>query len=559
MLRLLIVVLALRMAGSGAFEYPATESEVASAAGLAEQFRPHCVKVFLHAKSHEGEFPENGDPSLDVRNERPTLLGGYWLDDRRVIVEDPIIADRFIRGIEVGVPGSNRRYPARLAGRFLKIDAILLEVLPDASGDLPEAFPLRFADDSEEAFLLSYGWHNGEWLVVVDAAPIASLVDEAGGEMVASAQGVLFSADGLALGLAFGDCLSLADDHWLGKKAPRSQFLSAAAEAEAAGRLGALLEKTVLKAVFRLRYRVEEDEEEPDWHFEEDQRDPAETVAAGLAIGRRHLLVPLTLPPERVANIEEITVTRGDGREVGVRFLGSFRDYLAVLLEAEEDLLEEDPPPEFACLNPMVSPPAAAVVPARPGYGYFFRRRIDYELGWRREIDDYDRSRGRLRGYRDDPVVYTFTNEKNGALAFDLDFRLIALALTPRLQPVSGDSRENSGVVGFRPLDFLAERLRRTGFFAPAIVPVAEEAGKRLIDFGAEYQSLDSNLARLLSASAETRGGRIGLLVTHVYPGFPAAELGLREHDILLRLFIEGTGEPVELRDGGANAAPNPE
>ena len=552
----LVAILALAMAGAIAAEPPAPEPEGTSAAELAERFRPHCVKVFLHLGSHGGEYPEPGphDPAEDIRNERPTLLGGYWWDERRIIVEDPIIADRFIRSVEIGAPGSDRRYPARLAGCFLKLPAILLEALPDSAGDLPESVPLRFADESDgEVFSLAYAWRLDKWLIDIEPPPAASSVDEAGGERLGKPGGVLFSGDGLALGLAFGDQLSLDDDHWLGRKTRASPFLGHAEKAGADARLGSLLERMVLKASFRLRHQVEEDEDDPAWLFEESLSSPTETAAAGLVVGRRHLLVPLTLPPERVANIEAIHVVGSDGRETEAGFVGSFRDYLAVLIETDEYLLDAEPPPEFSSLNPLAAAPA---IGNRPEFGYFFRRHIDYESGWRNEIADHDRRLGLLRGYRDDPVIRTFGSERNGALAFDSDLRLAALALTPRPPPSSGDARGKIPDAGFLPLGFLAEKLRRPGFFAPAIAPAEEEAGKRPIDFGAEYQSLDVNLSRLFSVQAETRGGSVGLLVTHVYPGFPAAELGLREHDIMLRLRMDGVKEPVELEDGDANAEP---
>jgi hypothetical protein len=226
---------------------------------------------------------------------------------------------------------------------------------------------------------------------------------------------------------------------------------------------------------------------------------------------------------------------------------------MAVLLETAEDLFPGEPPPGFALLDPLAEPAPPPEETPRLTPGFFHRRGVDYSLGRRREIRDYDRSRGRIDGFRGDPVVFTWTNERDGALAFDLEGNLRALALTPRLPPAFDAGEAGAG---FRPLDFLAQNLRRPGFLDPAIHPIAEAAGRRLIDFGVEYQTLDANAAKLFSASGETRGGRIGLLVTHVYAGFPAARIGLREHDVLLRMFIEGRGEPVDLKDDGEDWLP---
>lgn len=68
---------------------------------LAEAFRDHCVRVFVHARSDDGRSPTTLTFDEDIRHERPTPIGGYWWDDRHVVIPDPVIQDRFIRSIEV--------------------------------------------------------------------------------------------------------------------------------------------------------------------------------------------------------------------------------------------------------------------------------------------------------------------------------------------------------------------------------------------------------------------------------------------------------------------------
>jgi hypothetical protein len=444
-----------------------------------------------------------------------------------------------------------------VAGRFVNLPALLLEVLPDASGRLPAAFPLRFtdADEEEEIFRLSYSWDNEEWLITIDAASTASTVSDAGEEFIKAGGGVLFSEEGGALGLAFGERipLGIGSEYWLGAQVSANPVIPAGEANEVEGLLNRYVGQAVLETRFHLRRQVEDDEEEPPWQIG-GKLDGAEARAAGLAVGKRRLLVPVPLSADGVAHIEGISVVRGDGSEIQARFVGAFRDYMAVLLEADADLLPDGPPPGFLLLDPLADNPLPSDKVPGPAWGYFYRRRVDYSLGRRRETRDYDRCRGMLGGFRGDPVLFTWSNEMDGALAFDIEGNLMALALTPRLPPAFGNA---AATAGFRPLAFLALNLRRPGFLDPAIQPIAEEVGRRLIDFGVEYQTLDANAAKLFSASNETRGGRIGLLITHVYPGFPAARIGLREHDILLRMFIEGRGEPVDLLDDGEGWLPS--
>ena len=554
---------------AGEPEFPATDEQ--SAAGVTMQelgalFRRHCVRVHIHGKSASGKFPTVGEFNNDITNERPTLVGGYWWDDSHVVIEDPVIHDRYIRQIEVALPDSDVLYPARVAGRFVRLPAILLEVLPGPDGKMPKATPLRFEDgDIEEAIVLSYGWEAGEWRIKADAGIAASAVSDAGLETVEfSSHGVFIDEDGLALGLAFGDKAFLEEDipYWYGRELPYSLFLGKEETDEAAQKLRSRLADSVLETRFRIRIRIddEEGEEEDDWSL--DLQDgqlrggDAEVRAPGILVGRRHLLVPVSLPHAGIARIEDITVVTADERELSARFAGALRNYMVVLVEVEEDLPTESLPPGFTLLNPLAAKDVVAEkIPPRPYMEYFQRWHVDYSLGRRREQNDYDRWVGSFRGYRGDTVVLTRTNESDGSLAFDNAGNLVAVALTPRLMRSTDRSFLGRGpgdaTPGFRPLDFLASVLALPEAIDPSLVPVEEERGQRLIDLGVEFQPLDRNSSRLFNAARETRGGHIGLLVTHVYPGSIADKIGLREHDVLLRLLVEGRKEPMELRSSG--------
>jgi len=86
------------------------------------------------------------------------------------------------------------------------------------------------------------------------------------------------------------------------------------------------------------------------------------------------------------------------------------------------------------------------------------------------------------------------------------------------------------------------------GHFDPEMVPVTEQEEKRLVWLGVEYSRLTKELAQSLKCEKATRSGLVGLMVTTIYPSSPAAKVGVRENDILLRLLPEGKDQPVELR-----------
>lgn len=527
-------------------------------ADMAEAFRSHCVRVYIHGKSHDGNTPAIGEFGEDIRYERPTPVGGYWWDEKHVIIADPVLQDYYIRFIEVALPGSDKLYPARVAGRFLQLEAILLEVEPDADGSRPVAAPLQFADgEVEEAVTLSYGWSSGQWRVSADGGLGKSSLSDSGNETAElGSEGVLVSPDGVALGLSFGDEVLVSGEelYWAGAGLGGSPFFSAEDRNASDEALRAQLSDAVLEASFRIRIKVEEEEEEEDWSMEMEEGvlgdGAAEVRAAALVVGKHHLLVPVPLPPAGIARIEDITVVTREGETLQAEFAGAFREYMAILIETPKELPAANLPIGFTSLNPLADDKDAKGEDIPEHSGYVQRWRVDYGLGRRREVGDYDRWLGSFRGYRGDPVVQTRTNESDGSLAFDREGRLVAIALTPRLLRSSVDGI-GSASAGFRPLGFVSRRLRADDAFDPALRPVDEEQGQRLIDLGVEFQALDSNTARLFHAARETRGGKIGLLVTHVYPGTMADKIGLREHDVLLRLFVEGRNEPMELRSSG--------
>lgn len=532
---------------------------------LANIFRPHCVRVYIHGKTHEGKYPTVGDFADDIRHERSTPVGGYWWDERHVVIADPVLPDHFIRYVEVGLPASPKLYRAKVVGRFIKLQAMLLEVLPDENGELPEAHPLEFIEwEDQEASVLSYVWDEGEWRIASDPGLGTPTVSDTGVHAVKfSGQGVFVAEDGQPLALAFGDRAIVDDEfsYWTGRDIPYTPLFMRNEMQHAEEKLSGQLAEAVLETRFRIRVKIDDEDEDagtrgwtPEMSDGQMRGGDAEVRAPALVVGKRHLLVPVALPPEGIARIEEITVLTPDGREIPAGFVGAFREYMAVFLETKENLPTQNLPAGFGLLNPL-APEADAKneESMRPIMQYIQRWRIDYTLGRRREVRDYDRWMGTFRGYRGDTVVLTKTNEGDGSLAFDTEGNLVAIALTPRIMKSRDRNRRATveATPGFRPLDFIQEKLRAGDAFDPSLTPVDEDQGQRLVDLGVEFQPLDRNLAQRFQASRATRGGHIGLLVTYVYPDSPAAKLGVEENDILLRITLDGKKEPMELRTSG--------
>jgi hypothetical protein len=519
---------------------------------VAAALRPACVRVRIFGRRDRGEMPIVADVAENIANERPTLVGGYLRDLETVLVEDLVLHERFIRRIEVEAAG--RVVAARVAARFLHRDAMLLrlgEPLPPE-----EVVPLTFlagtVEGEEELDYLrvaQYAFGDDLWALSVTGAGAGYVRPDATPPFRYTGDyGLLVKDDGSVVGFAFSGRTSPAEGlyPWRGVAPGEEEPRLTAAEMDAAheGIRGRLAQAAHL---VRFRFRLELEEGEDAYgggpfggrHRRQwSGQDPTATelTATGFLVGPRRVLVPVQLPRALLMRLEEVTLVETGGDEPVERaatFAGALREYEAVLLDLEEDLpgaldLESD-------------------AAWREG-SLFLTARIDHDLGRRREVLAYDRCQGFFREYRGRRAVWTRTNEADGSVAFTPDGRLLGLSVASRIGVADGEdwyAPEPTSM--FRPLAVLRESLAAEDAVDPTLRPVAQVMERRIVTLGVEWQGLDAPLARALGVEKGTRGGEVGLLVAHVYPGSPAAE-ALAVGDILLGLDIPGRQEPVELR-----------
>jgi hypothetical protein len=360
-------------------------------------------------------------------------------------------------------------------------------------------------------------------------------------------EGILVTPEGLPLGLAFGGLASFPGlptrDNW--EKDVKVVTSQALRQTESLVR--SQLRKAVLEIRLSLRSIIEKEEE---YQEEVDALNYSihEVRLSGLVTDRRRLLVPASLAAPDIARLEDIQVVLPDGQEVEGRFAGALGDYQAFWVETRTDL----PPPldGFTRLDPLASagkdsgPELTSWLEQEKGL--FLRFFVSFDLGRRREIADTDRLLGFHHGYRDAPLFSTLTNELPTSLAFSPDGEFLALTLAPRL-PYKGVAEVFDANAAFLPWPHLARQFALPTAVDTSLIPVPAARGRRLIDLGVEWQGLDLNISRLFLAEEATRGGKIGLLVNHVYPGTSAEQLGIREQDIILSLKVAGQTEAIEL------------
>lgn len=541
------------------------------AAEILDKMMPRAVRVFVAVRRDDGLMPEQAPFNIDMLNERPTAVGGYWWDaEGRVVVTDPILPGGFVRHIRLELKtggGEAVAVPAVVDGYHPTARLLLLKPrgpLPAGVVPAPLAFaakPERKAWGKTRTFLYQFDGRD-DWVGVVGPGVERLMRREAGGEFVTGGAftqgGVLVDARGNAVGFPSLNPLPVDDKPdpasdtftpWWGADLKTEDFIAADALARFNQTLRARLADAAPEVRLHFRQQIEDDEEEASNRYRGDNEgdddgvddDAVEYRATGFKIADGRLFVPVTLSRELIAKLESIDVRYVDGPPVEGVFDGALRHFHGLFVKTETRAGD----PVFTV--------GARPAPSVPGGAFFVRARVDHTTGRRKERFDYDRYLGHMPQYRAIPGVQTFTNEKQGDLAVDPRGTPLALAVGLR-RPDRARAFRYYVQTGpaLRPLAHLS-----TAFAAPdavdeTLVPKPKDEERRLVAFGVEAQGLNVNLAKWFGAEAASRGGQIGMLVTYVYPGSPAERIGLREHDVLLRLTPPDRAEPLDLAGGSA-------
>ncbi len=300
-----------------------------------------------------------------------------------------------------------------------------------------------------------------------------------------------------------------------------------------------------------------------------------ERIVHGLAIDPVTLLVPLEMSRREAKQIESIEVQLNgedelSGRSVTAKaadappapksetcsaeLLGAYRDFAAFVIRVKDarfgKWLDLDSQGEISRVVPVQT------VHVRRRFG---RKEVKV---W------YARCLRETKGYGDavhlEPSLPIFA----GSLLLDLDGRLAGFYLRQRLpaeeqrimarlgpeyyslgQP--GYVPSGSGMMRIFGIDEIAPALHRPDdAFDPNIRPMTKTQAKRRMWLGIEYVGLNRELAKRVDLEPLTKDGSVGLVVSAVYQGSPAADMGIRPGDVLLS--IKDTSPerkyPTELR-----------
>jgi len=528
-------------------------------------------------------------------------LGGIVLDYYgHVLIADPETQLRLIDRIEV-IASDGRVHRARLLTILKKMDAAVLEV-SEPLGLQPVAF--KESKELEELissqattkknlpgfqlvsiYRAGRHWHISstnlassfrydssdpfpEYFLGATSGGISAELSS--GETMGVVPSLIADRDGNFIGLTIRGVLDLKQKYRIWKGQDILEAISADLNVDDFRNSRQALKKKYSQLYHQVKIYYRQPSEE-----EYGRRALPERIVYGLAIDPTTLMVPMEMSRRQAKQIESIEVQlngqdQHSGRSVAPRaadaaqssksetcsaeLLGAYRDFAAFVVGVKDarfaKWLDLDSQGEIA-----------RVVPVQTVYA---RRRFglkDVKV-W------YTRCLRETKGYGDaiylEPSLPIFA----GSVLLDLDGRLAGFYLRQRFpaeeQKVMaslgpeyyslgrrGYASSGSGMMRIFGIAEIAPALRRPwDAFDPNIRPMTKAQAKRRMWLGIEYVPLNRELAKRVDLEPLTKDGSVGFVVSAVYQGSPAADMGIRPRDVLLSIKdISGQSKyPTELR-----------
>ncbi len=385
--------------------------------------------------------------------------------------------------------------------------------------------------------------------------------------------GVLCDAEGRPVGVTCLDEIDLrpGGPMWRGKDILADPGISEEQQIQ----LEKKVEKEFAKNIYEIRImpRPEpQEEEEVDFGRRmrrySGQQPVEEILVYGLGFAENRLLIPDALAKEVVAGIDTITVRVG-GEDLPARFGGVLKECAATVIELEKGKLPQTIP--FAAdgkvgrLEPFWAVYASemAGMEVRIESNRWIDKQQGYEDKWyvapERTLSSaswlVDRE-GRLVGFlgqarheSDRLEPYLLGREQGRYRAYP--YRA-SISFSPSSRPrPSARAGARYGYPGDTRL-FDAAEMAQMLKDLPAgcdryIRHLDKDEQKRRVWLGVEYTAPEKEMIKQMNLREPTRDGRIGVLVNRIYAGSPAAQMGLTEGDILLKITVPGTPWPIEL------------
>jgi serine protease Do len=542
----------------------AEEDAAPTAQELIERYDPFLVRVEYTLQYDRGQAPpvdwsqmqsagsmsqyEDMDWTGLIDQERPAERVGYLVGPDLVVTEDIDLHPRFIKAIQVRV--GDKLLDADRAAVLFQEDGVLLR-LRKAVHDSG----LTFDGDAEEAskYLRSLPY-SGTWMTGIGSLDTTTW--RLGDDWVsrgAPSTALILDKAGLPVGVSFGGALA-GDGRWQGPPTDWPQY----SEEELAWQLeqlSTIASAQVPHVELRLRSPKEDDSGSAygryRYGFGDEDEGMTQWDGPGVLLNNRLLLVLVSFKPSTTARLETIRVHLGPSEVKTASFVGSLKDYGALIAEFDEPI---DIMPRL-CETPirdlghelLLTMHLSIHGDSRVAY-YQHERLEQFVFGWRRQVyPTLAASTGAGNPY----YGYGYGSASNSAESlryiFDRDMALAAIPLGQRAKVTVEDDYEMASR-RLTPISYLTDLLTDLEEHLDANnVPLSEEEEERIAWLGVELQRLDPELARLNGITDISNDGSFGAFVTYVYADSPAAKAGLKMGDILLKLHVEGYPKPLEV------------
>ena len=287
-----------------------------------------------------------------------------------------------------------------------------------------------------------------------------------------------------------------------------------------------------------------------------------EVLVYGLGFAENKLLIPEALSKEVAAGIDTITVKVGD-KDVPARFGGVLKECSATVIELQEGKLPQTvafpADGKAARLEPFwaVFTSELAGMDVRTECSRWVDKQQGYEDKWYAAAERplpsgswlLDRQ-GNLIGFlgqarhesdRLEPYLLGRDQGRYRQYRTPYPMRSRSMVRTSARYGYAGDTRVLDAADMARMLGDLPAN------YDPHVRHLDKDEQKRRVWLGVEYTAPEKEMIKQMNLREPTQDGRIGVLVNRVYAGSPAAEMGLTEGDILLKITVPGTPWPIEL------------
>ena len=496
---------------------------------IIEAIRPSFVHVEYTMKFDKGEEPRGGSWgsfAQYIKQERPMETTGVLIDARTVIVDDLMMHPRFMKSISVTYKKS--RAVARVAGFAARQRVMYLELDKPLQGAKPAKFDASLPGPYASVL---HTLSATEWTTTVyDTPPEKGLTVTDSGEKFIRPPRFTVDAKGHPVGISTNSRVGL-EEKWKGSPLDWEKYSAADMDKKLKG-----IEKITDGGIFRvaLNFRSPKKDFTSGSHSSDDDDEGTEKNAIGLLIDKKTVLVLGNYKPKVTARLATITVYPPKAKEpIEAKFTHTLKDYGCLIATLSKPLTGalKFSDKDITSLRDRLLPAAEVTLQGEKRVVYYGHNRItNFSLGWKRNVYPSVGER----------VANTFLFDNDGGIV------VFPLARRPKVsteERYGGDEALATPTALVNPvLADLASNI------APNNVPLTETDENRLAWLGVVLQPLNKELARANNVSDLTRDGKIGAVVSYVYPDSPAGKSGVKMSWVMLNIQVEGEPKPIDIK-----------